>query len=250
MSEPVENRESDLFGGGKQVAPPKPPSLAEQFMGVFTDPIPLFKRLNATPSWAWALAAVILSSLVLAIIWGFKVDVDAMLRPVLERNPQLSAAQVEQSIEMGGKFVVPATLVMVPIGGILMTLFVALIYWVVGLATAEEGKPSYLLALSATAVPGLVRVPHALFSAAMCLLKPVGGLSMEKLSPTALGFYLRPENPKLYALFCQLDLFMIAGCVLGYLALRHVMRMKVIGAALCTAIGVVLLLGTTVLFAK
>jgi len=254
MSEPVIDstpvREPELFGGGNRTAAPKPPSLIEQFVGVFTDPVPLFKRLNAAPSWAWALAAVILSSLLLAIVWGMKVDVDAMLRPAMERNPQLSAAQIEQSIEMAGKFVVPATLVMVPVGGLVMTFLVALIYWVVGQATAESGKPSYLLALSATAVPGLVRVPQVLFSTAMCLLKPVGGLTMDKLSPTSLGFYIRPENPKLYALFCQLDLLMIAGYVLGYLAFRHVMRMKVIGAALCTGLGVLLVLTMTVLFAK
>ena len=77
-------------------APAKAPGLVDQILGVFTEPTALFKRLNLAPSWAMAATASAVMAVVLTLVWGFKVDVDAMLRPILEANPKITANLAEQ----------------------------------------------------------------------------------------------------------------------------------------------------------
>lgn len=250
MSEPIPQSESQLFGGGETPNAPKAPGLGEQLMGVFTDPVALFKKLHDAPSWGWALGAIIVASLIMTILWGLKVDVDAMLRPILEKNPQIAASQIDSIIDMQSKFILPFSILGVLFATPIGVALVALIYWLLGMVTAENDKPSYLQALSATTVSGLVGVPYALLVGLMCLLRRVGGLTVDKLSPASIGYYLHPENVKLYALLNQVDIFLIAGFVMTYFATRHTMRLKVGGAILCTALGVILRVGLSVIFAK
>jgi len=250
MSEPGQASESQLFGGGTTPSKPKAPGLGEQLLGVFTDPVALFKKLHDAPSWGWAIGAIVVVSLILTVVWGLKVDVDAMLRPAMEKNPQLSSAQIDQAIEMSGKFMLPfgiiGSLVMPFIG----VAFMALLYWLVGMKTAEDQKPGYLQSLSAVSVSSLLAVPYSLLIALMCLLRKVGGLKPEQLSPTSIGYYIQPENPKLYALLSQLDLLLLGGYVLVYLAARHTLRLKASGAAACTVIAVLVSAGLKIVFAK
>ena len=98
---------STLYGEQPDVPRPKAPGLMDQIVGVFTSPVELFQRLNLAPSWGWAMGAVMVASLVITVIWGLKVDVDEMLRPILERNPQIQAAQIDMVIDMQKKFILP-----------------------------------------------------------------------------------------------------------------------------------------------
>jgi hypothetical protein len=252
MSESVQQPESQIFGGGEPPAKAvvKAPSLMEQLTGIFTDPVELFRKLHDTPVWGGAFALIVAAILVLIIAWGMRVDVDAMLRPQMEQNPQMTTAQIDQAVDFMSKFMVPLTLVMAVIGAAFGTVFTALLYWLVGMIFAEEGKPSFLQALSGTVVSGLVGIPYALSISIMCFLRNVGGLSPEKLSPTSVGYYFHPDHPKLYALLCQIDLFLIAGYVMVYLAARHTLRLKPAGAAICTGIAVATALVFKVPFAK
>jgi len=251
MSDMQSNSEPGLYGNvPKGEAPAKAPGLMEQFVGVFTEPSLLFVKLRETPTWGWALGAGIVAALVMAVAWGLKVDVDAMLRPILEANPQVSSDQIDKIIEIQGRFMLPIavlqTLFIVPIVCALM----ALIYWLIGKGTAEEGKPSYLQAFTVATVPGLVMVPHSLLTALMCFLKPVGGSTPEKLAPTNLGYYLAVGNPKLQALLFSLDVFMIGYFFVLYIAARKTMNLKPLGAGLCTAVVVLFMVGFRVMFAK
>ena len=249
MGEPESLPESAIFSGG---APPRPkaPSLWQQIEGVFTDPVNLFRQLHETPVWGGAMVLMVVVFFLMSLVWGLKVDVDAMLRPILEQNPQLSSNQIEQAISLQSKLLVPLSLVAVVVGTPLALALGALVRWLIGMATAEAEKPSYLQALSATTIGGLVTLPYAVLVGLMCLLRQVGGMTPEKLSPTSLGFYIQPENPKLYALCSQVDLFLLAGFVMVYLSTRHTMRLKPVGAILCTALAILFACGFKVLFAK
>ncbi len=128
------------------------------------------------------------------------------------------------------------------------TLFFGLMFWLVGLGTKAAKKPNFLQAMSASAVPSLVLVPWMLMIGVISALRDVGSQIPDRLAPSGLAFYLRPENPKLYALLAQVDPFTIAYFALTYLATRHLMRLKVNEAALCTALAVVISLGWRIYF--
>ncbi|MDE3245912.1 MAG: YIP1 family protein [Acidobacteriota bacterium] len=240
-----------LYGANEnREAPPKPIGLMDQFIGVFTEPVATFKKLQAAPSWVGALVVLILTSLVVAAVWGFKVDVDAMLRPGFEANPKMTPEIIDQTLSFMEKFfpyiAIVQTLIIIPI----VVFFMALIYWLIGKAAAEGEKPSYVHALSATVVPSLVMVPHSFLILVMAFLRPVGGLTPEKLTPSSVGFFVTVANPKLHALLYALDPFTLGSLALGFLAFRHTMRMKTGGALACTLLAVLFTLGFRILGAK
>jgi hypothetical protein len=240
-----------LYGHAPQGQPNAPaPGVLEQVVGVFTEPVALFKRLAAAPAWKGALGTTMAFSVVTTIVWGLKVDVDAMIRPILEANPSLSADQVDKAIEMQSKFIVPGGVVGVLLGLPLFLLLASLIYWLIGKATAEGEKPSFPHALSATAVSGLFMLPHALLVILMCLVKPINGLTPEKITPTSLGYFVAVEGVKLHAFLYRMDLFTLGSLVLLFLAARHTMRLKVEGALACAGVSAMLAIVLPSLFAR
>lgn len=246
MSDPT----SSLYGEQPQAPKPKPPSLLDQIVGVFTEPSALFERLHQSPSWGWALGAMTAVGIVMTVIWGMKVDVDEMLRPVLERNPQIQSSQIDMMIDMQKKFIMPFGVLGVLFGTVLIVLLIALLYWLVGKGMSEGERPSYLHALSAATVPGLVHLPAMLLVGLICLLKPIGGLTPDKIAPTSIGYFIHVESLKLHALLYSLDLFFVANMVLTYLALRKITRLKTSGAVFCVAVIVILTIGSHVLGAR
>ncbi|MBL0212015.1 MAG: YIP1 family protein [Holophagaceae bacterium] len=236
-------------------APPAPPpapalGLMDQIIGVFTEPVETFKKLSAAPSWAWALGAVMVVSIIVTVIWGLKVDADAMLRPIMEANPKIPAEQIDTIIDFQKKFMIPFGLLGVLFGVPIVVAFMAFIYWLIGKGMAEDQKPSYVQALSLATVPSLAMLPQTLLISVMCLIRPVGGLTPDKLSPSSVGFYLHPENPKLYALFCQIDPFIIFQYVLIFLGARYLLKLKPAGAVVCTLVALLLGVAFRVLMAK
>lgn len=242
----------NLYGETPGGAPPAPkgPGLLDQLGGIFTEPVALFKRLAETPVWGWALGVTLLLSVVMVLIWGNRVDVDAYLRPILEQNPNLPAERIDAVIEMQSKmlpvFGVFQVIVVVP----LITLLLAMFYWLIGKTTFETKPPSYRQVFSGTVVAGLVALPKLLLLIVVCLLKPIGGASPDKLSPASIGFYVNVEHVKLHALLNALDLFNIASFVMLYLAARYTMRLKTSGAVACAVLGSLLTVGLQVVFAK
>lgn len=246
MSEPSQTLFQEAPGAPK----PKAPGPVEQVVGIFTDPVGLFRRLHLAPSWGWALGIVIGASLLLTVVWALKVDPEEMLRPILERNPQIQAAQIDAIIDMQKKFLVPMSVVGTLFGTPAALALVALFYWLIGKALPEGPQPSFDQAFSAVTVTALVKLPHILLILLICLLRPIGGLTPEKLAPTSLGYFLHPEGLKLQAFFYSLDLFALAESVLAFLALRNLMRMKAAGATLCVLLPLVAGIGLRLLGAK
>ncbi len=231
-------------------AGPKPPGLMDQILGVFTEPITLFKKLNQAPSWGWAVGVLVVLSIAVTIVWGLKVDVDAMVRPALEANPKIDPSQYDMIIGMQKKFILPIGVLFSLIGVPAFTAIVAFLYWLVGKGMAESAQPSFLQAMSASAVPSLVLLPHSLAILVMCFAREVGGATPEKLAPTSLGYFLRPENPKLYALLNFVDPFVIASWIMTWLATRYLLGLKTSGATVCTVLVVVVSVGLKVAGAR
>jgi hypothetical protein len=246
----MSDQPTSLYGNQPPAPKLEAPGLMEQIVGVFTSPVELYQRLNKTPSWAWALGILTLGVFILTIIWGLKVDVDEMVRPVLERNPQVQASQIDMMVALQKKILLPIGAIAALFGTAVVMALVALIYFLVGKVSHEGEAPSYPQALSAAVVPGLVKLPQLLLLIIICLLRPVGGLTPDKLGPTSLGYFLHTESFKLQALYYSVDLFYLAEAVLSYLALRHLVRMKTAGALLCILLPMVLGIGFRVLGAK
>jgi hypothetical protein len=239
-----------LYGDHPEAPQPKAPGLLDQILGIFTNPVELFQRLARTPSWGWALGVILMASLVLTVIWGLKVDVDEMLRPTLEKNPQIASSQIDIIVAFYRKFIIPISVFSALFFTATFTFLTAFFYWLVGKLTAENEPPSYRHALSAVTVPSLVRLPSMLLIALICLIKSVGGLTPDKIAPTSVGYFVQVESVKLHALLYALDLFFIGEVVLLFLAVRHTMRMTRSGAVGCVLITLVVGIGLRVLGAK
>jgi hypothetical protein len=223
------------------------PRLSEQLAGIFTEPRALFRRLADTPSWGPAILLLLGLGLLMIVTWAHKVDVDAMQRPILEQNTKLTATQIDQALDVTRRFILPVSIVTLVVRTVFGTMSLALLFWVVGMANAGE-KPTYRQALSAATVPNLIGIPYTLLVLVVCMFRSVGGLIPEKLAPSGLAYYLRPSNPKLFALLTQFDPFIIAYFVMIFFALRGTMRMKRIPASVCTAVTVILVAGLKVYF--
>lgn len=227
---------------------PLPPTLWEQATDIFTQPKQLCSRLADTPRWGAALMLVIVAAWFWAVPWSLKVDADALYRPVLASGGQVSATQIDSVIEISRRFLLPMTLVAVFVRNLFGTLFFGIMFWLVGLGAKGSQKPNYLQAVCAATVPSLILVPYFLMIGAVSAFRAVGSQIPDRLAPSGLAFYLRPENPKLYGLLAQVDPFIIGYFIVTYLAVRYVMRLRVSEAALCTALAVVVSLGWRIYF--
>ncbi|HEX4845804.1 MAG TPA: hypothetical protein VFV26_06255, partial [Geothrix sp.] len=91
---------------------------------------------------------------------------------------------------------------------------------------------------------------HLLLVAVICLVRPIGGLTPDKIAPTSLGYFLQVESLRIQALLYALDLFYLAEAVLAYLALRYLVRMKTAGALICVLLPLIISLGFRLLGAR
>ena len=95
-----------------------------------------------------------------------------------------------------------------------------------------------------------MKLPQLLLLSIICLLRPIGGLTPDKIAPTSLGYFLHVESLKLQALFYCVDLFYLAEALLSYIALRHLVRMKTAGALLCVLLPMAAAIGLRLWGAK
>lgn len=224
------------------------PTVWEQLAGVFTEPVALFQRLSRKPRWGQAFWLVIVAAVLMMTFWALKVDVDSLQRPVLERSGSLTASQIEQTISVSQRFILPMTYISVMMRNLFGILAMAFVFWLVAVTTGEKQKPTFLHAVSAATLPNLVLIPYMLMIGVVCMLHPVGARIPERLAPSGLAYYVQPQNPRVYGLLAQVDPFIIAYFALMYLGVRHVMRLKTSDAALCTTLAVVLTVAYKVYF--
>jgi hypothetical protein len=245
-----ETREN-LYGSEPEPPSPRGPGLPDQVAGVFTEPAALFRRLRATPVWGWAFTLMMAVNVLVVVLWGARVDVDAFMRPMLEKNPKLTPEMIDQAISGYSRMIIPLGIFQVLFAITAILLLTALILWGLARATAEEGAAAtFRQAWSGVVVSGLVNLPKGILLAIICGLRTIGGSRPDQLSPTSLGFYLVPDNVKLHALYCSLDLFTLATLVVTWLMMRHTLRAKVSGAAAAVAVMAFFMVGFPLIFAK
>lgn len=249
MSEP-QNQET-LYGSEPRPETPKAPGLLDQLTGVFTEPAALFRRLRDTPVWGGAFTLMLILNVIFMGIWAKRVDVDAFLRPMLERNPKMTGDMIDQAVSSYGKMIVPISILQVAFGLAIGCLIFALILWGISKVFAEDASPrTFRQAWSGVVIGGLVGAPKALLLIIICAMRNLGGARPDQLSPTSLGFYLSPERIKLQAFLCTLDLFSFASLVMTFLVVRHTLRAKPSGAWIALAISAIFLFVLPVLGAK
>lgn len=227
-----------LFPESADAVPSGPgaPRLPEQILGVFTDPVPLFRRLAAHPRWGAALVTLMGFTLVMVLVWAARVDADALLRAELMRKPHVAPADIDRTIEVWGRLLGLLGGFGVLVGMPVMTLFLAFLFWLVGRAAPGPGGcPDYRRALSATVAPALAGLPKTLLVTVLCLARPVRGLAPDAISPLSLGVLHATGHAGIDALLRGFDLFALANLVLLYLAARHIMGLKAAGATACAA---------------
>jgi len=222
-------------------ADPAAPRLTGQILGVFTGPAALFRRMAGTPRWGQALLTCMAATLGMVLIWASRVDADALLRPILERDPRLAPELVGRAIEIQGRLLGLLGALAVLVGLPAAHLLLAALLWLIGRAApGPAGSPGYRQALCAAVLPSLASLPKALLISCICLARPVSGLKPNQLSPLSLGAWFESGQARLDALLTGFDLFTAAGLVLLFLAGRHVLGLRS-GAALgCAAAGALL----------
>ena len=224
------------------------PRLPEQLLGVFTAPVPLFRRLAANPRWGSALLTLMGFTLAMVLVWAARVDPDALLRPVMMRDPAITPEQVGRTIEVWGRLLGLFGAFGVLVGMPVMAQLMAFLFWLVGRCLpGPGGPPDYRRALSAVVVPGLVALPRMILVSVLCLAKPVRGFAPDAISPMSLGFLFSTGHGKLDAVLRGFDLFAAANLVLLFLAARHILGLKASGALVCAVAWTALTVGCLLL---
>jgi len=218
--------------------------LVEQIMNVFFGPTELFDKLQQNPTWVASTIFLFAISIVVAMIWAFRVDVDLLIRPGLEASGSVPAYSIDKIVNLNARviyFSAPFT------SCIRMGFSILMPAWIFQLLSdpGQNGElPTFKHALSASALPNLVLLPRQLLTMVMMLIRPVGGATLDQIWPTSLGYYLHMENSNLNRVLFHVDPFFIGGYLVTFLALRRILRMKAPSAIFAT----LLCAAATVLF--
>lgn len=216
-----------LYGPDDIQAPapvPKGPGLIDQIIGVFTAPGDLFDRLRKTPAWVAPYLFIASLSSAFTITWVFRLDWLAFIADQAEK-----AGKPQQAIpESALGFIRAMGTIQMLVLSFGMMLIIGLILWGLGRWLSEEkASVSFRHAMAALVAPSLVKLPALLLGIITVATREVDIQTPEKLIPTSLGFFVHPENPKIQALLHHLDPFAVAYGVLGYLALRRILKLPV-----------------------
>lgn len=218
-----------LYGAAEAALPPAPkgPGLMEQLAGIFTSPLQLFDRLHAAPSWVPAYLVAAFSTLTLTLTWVYRLD----WIPFIAEQAAKAGKPAQEIPESALGFIRGmATLQMLVVSFCGLLLF-GLILWGLARWLSEAGDSlRFGHAMATLAVPSLVKLPVVLLGTVALATRPVEH-TPEWYLPTNLGFYLDSDSPKLHALYHHLDPFGLAFGVLGFLALRRILRLSVPASA-------------------
>ena len=214
----------------------------DQFVGVFTEPSSLFKKLRETPSWVPALILTMLVSLVVMLIWASKVDMTETVRRQMEMMKNTFHVNIPDSAmddaiaKQDGKHPWISAILGPLLGTPIIYLLVALIVWGFAYVGRQDNSetPRFTQAFSLTAVHYLVTLPSMFLAGIMALLQPVGGRNIQELMPTVLSFFVKPESGLLRGLCGLVDPLWIFSFVVLALGMKYTLHAKswAIGACL------------------
>lgn len=226
------------------------PDLFDQVASLFIDPIGLFHRLREHPRWGRVTILGATLGMAVAAIWCLKVDLDGLLRPMLERAPNVTPSQVEFLIGFQTRFLWPIALLGEGLGGPLGIALSALMAWGLAWALPETAeRPTYRQSLSLLATLELVFTVQMLLCGVLAATRPVGATRLEALSPASVGYFVHGATPRMAALLHQINAFTVVHLALLYLGMRTTLRARPLGAALMVALNLVFL-AMGILFAR
>lgn len=214
-----------LYGPDDQnAAPPEPkgPTLMDQLVGVFTAPGELFDRLRKTPAWVSPYLLLGTLTSVFLITWVFRLDWLAFIADQAEK----AGKPVQELPETTLPFIRVIGVVQMLAVSFGIILVIGLILWGLGHWLSEDKAAlRFSHAMAALTSASLVKLPALILGTIAVATREIDIQTPEKLIPTNLGFYVHPENPKLHALLHTLDPFALAYLVLGYMALRRILKL-------------------------
>lgn len=248
MSEILPTSETNLYGESpNQPAPPPsapPQSLADQLVGVFTEPTTVFQRLRQAPSWIGAFVVLLVSGLFATLVWAAKVDMEAATKrrfEVMEQllNKPMPTEAIDQALEKavnGGQPWISSTLGVV-LGMTVGLLILAGVMFAFNRFGSDDDEVTFTHAWAAAVVHALAALPITVMAGILCLIRPVGGAaSYASLAPTNLGYWINPENPWMRGALALTDVFYLFSFVALYFAAKHTLKLKTWANALLLAI--------------
>lgn len=215
-------------------AKPTPPGLLDQVVGVFTEPVALFKRLRQSPVWAPALILAIVVGVAATLVWAARVDMVEVTRHQMETMRDVFRMNIpEEAIDKAlsqaeGKRPWVSS-VLGPLFGtpIVFALF-ALILWAFAAMGTQDGEepPTWGQVFSVSCVHYLSTLPGMLLAGVVAAFAPIGARQIQGLVPTSLGFFLHPESLFLKGLVGLADPLWIYSFVVLAIGMREGLRTK------------------------
>ncbi len=199
-----------------------------RLVGALVSPVGTFRSIAERPTWAVAMAVLVLAAVVTNWVAAPRIDWAEETREAFERRGGGSEGEIEQAVEIQERFGKWIAIAGVAIGGPIVYLVIALVFWVVlRMLGGDFGYPSSL----AVTVHGFMPFALAAFlSLPIIFSRPE--LSAAELQRGLLASnlsFLAGEEPSrpLVALLASLDLFSfwsLALLAIGYAAVGRLSR--------------------------
>jgi len=217
-----------------------------RLIGVLIAPGKTFRSIAERPTWAVPLVVLLLLSAVVGYVTAKRTDYrDVITQTVREKGRDVPEAQLEPQIQMMEKAGPAISAVGAPVVVLLITLVVALLYWVA--FKLLGGDFPYKTSLSVTLYAAAPAVVSLLLSIPVILSKEsIGYQDMKRTGGSFLQSnlaFLAPEGAPgwLAALYASVDFFSLWSLVLTVIGFRAVTRLST-KAVTATAVVVWLLL--------
>jgi hypothetical protein len=223
-----------------------------RLIGVLVSPGKTFQSIAERPTWAAPLVVLILLSAVVGYMTAQRTDYrDVITQSVREKGRDVSEAQLEPQIEMMEKAGPYISAGGAPVAVVLITLIVALLYWV-GFKLLG-GDFSFKSSFSVTLYASMPAVVSLLLSIPVILSKESIGYADMKRSgggsflQSNLSF-LAPEDAPgwLAALYASVDFFSLWSLVLTVIGFRAVTRLSMKAVTITAVVIWLLLVGVRV----
>ena len=220
-----------------------------RLIGVLVSPGKTFRAIAERPTWAVAMAVLLLASAALGYLSGTRTDYrDVITRSIAESGRDLPAGAAEQQIEMMEKAGPIISGVGAPVAVLFFSLLGALIYWI--LFKLQGSDFSYKSSLAASLHAAMPVVVSLLLSLPVILSRPSLGYDDVK-SGTFLKSnlsFLAPEGAPAWmaALYASVDFFAIWSLALSIIGYRATTRLSTRAVAVTVVIVTLVFVGVRV----
>jgi len=188
-------------------------SFLERFLGVFISPGSAFTDIARKPNFIAPLVVSILASVAVTETMLAKIGMERIIRMSIEqsgRASSMSAEQMQQAVQQGGK----VGAIFAHVAGLLGTPIVVLIVAALGiliLVPIFGAQANFRTIFSAVCYANLVGIIGAVMALAMILLGDPERFNPQNFIPTNVGFFLNPAetSKSLYSFAASIDILTV-----------------------------------------